>query len=401
MKDKFVMIVGVGISKFLQILFSLYLSYKFSHEALVVFISIVTLASAISSITSLGSSPQIIRAGVHPNPVKYIENILGVACLILFISLLCLMCYLFLGGGRFQLFNLNLIDYLVCTVCMVVSLVFYSIMHSYLSYQQKYFSLGLLLLVIYFFSFISSIILSLFITDSRSIIIYYFLSLLIGNSVGLFCVLRYKISVLAGLKILLTNNSILKEIIYYIKVAMFGFITMFSLYLSIKNIITNLDMQSAAIYSVSFQLFQIGIFLPSVLGSIFVPKLVNDHSLEYLKKMKKIYIYISFAWLFFSLLSFYPIFKVYSFNFNTDFVLTFLIMQLCVVFASIQAFYIQNYVAKGEFLLLMFVSFVWGVGLLMLQYLFPNNILYSSVSLLIAYVISNILFLFLNKLSIK
>lgn len=34
MKDKFIMVAGVGGSKFLQLLFDLYLSYQFAHGAL-------------------------------------------------------------------------------------------------------------------------------------------------------------------------------------------------------------------------------------------------------------------------------------------------------------------------------------------------------------------------------
>lgn len=62
---------------------------------------------------------------------------------------------------------------------------------------------------------------------------------------------------------------------------------MLSLYFSVKYVNLHLSSESTALYSVSFQFFQIGTFLPGVLGAVFVPKLVKDNNLKDKKKMKR------------------------------------------------------------------------------------------------------------------
>src|SRR5690606_5658338 len=147
-----------------------------------------------------------------------------------------------------------------------------------------------------------------------------------------------------------------KKIFVSLRVAIFGFITMLSLYLLIKFINNSFNPQKIAVFSVAFQFFQIGIFLPSVLGSVFVPILVrNKSNVDDQKKMKLIYIFIALIWLLLSVGLVYPVFKLYGFEIKLEFILTFLIVQFCVLFSSIQAFYIQNFVANGKFGFLAFI----------------------------------------------
>lgn len=396
MKDKMLMVAGVGSSKIMQLLFTFYLSYRFDHSVLATFILIVTLAAAMSSIASLGSSPQIVRAGAYANPRSHIESIVGMTCLILIISLIALSGYIFFGSRDFFISGFNQVDFLICAIAITISFVLYSIIQSYLSFKQKYLALGFFSIFIYFFPFISAVVLSVIVNNPVIIILYYSLSFLFSSLLVFFIVLKGNVSIVLSLKTLISEVSLLKKIVDYLKVSAFGFITMLSLYISMKNVNLNYTSNSAAIYSVSFQFFQIGIFLPSVLGSVFVPKLVKSNNVQDKEKMKKTYMFISLVWLFCCSIAFYPLFKIYKFDFSTDYVLTFLVMQCCVIFASIQAFYIQNCVAVGNFFLLTIVSLLWGGVLLISQNLLPMNVVYSSISLLISYIISNT-FLYLSR----
>ncbi|MEN8321693.1 hypothetical protein [Acinetobacter junii] len=397
MKDKLLMVVGVGSSKLMQLFFSFYLSYQFDHGVLATFVLIITLAAAMSSIASLGSSPQIVRAGAYIDPVHHIQSTLGTACLVLLLSLIILASYIFLGDHVFLTLGFDKVDYLICTVAVTISFVLYSVIQSYLSYKQKYFALGCFSIFIYLFPFISSVVMSLIIDSPKIIIVNYCLSFLFSSLLIFFVTLKDNINIISSISTVFFECSILRKVVDFLKVATFGFVTMLSLYFAVKYVNLNFNSESTAIYSVSFQFFQIGAFLPSVLGAVFIPKLVKDNNLKDQNKMKRVYMLIALGWLVICSIAFYPVFKLYNFNFNVELILTFLIMQVSVFFSSIQAFYIQNCVVIGNFFLLAIISVVWGGSLLISQNLLPMNVLYSSLSLLIAYVVSNTLFFCVSR----
>jgi len=392
MKDKLIMVAGIGTSKMMQLLFSFYLSYIFGHSALATFVLIVTLAAAVSSIISLGSSPQIIRAGAYTEPKSYIESVIGTAFILSIIMIISLVVFLYVSQPKFFLKNFTLNDYLISTTCVSLSFILYSLFQSFLSYRQQYKALGFYSIFTYLIPFLLCILIGFFIKDAKFLIVSYCWLFIVSNAIAFFLSTKDEINYK---RIILNSNRdhFFKKIFASLRVAIFGFITMLSLYLLIKFVNYSFAPQEIAVFSVGFQFFQIGVFLPSVLGSVFVPILVrNKSSSNDQKKMKLIYIFIALFWLLLSIVLVYPVFKLYGFEIKKEFILTFLIIQLCVLFSSIQAFYIQNFVATGNFGLLALVSCVWGSILLMMQIFSPANLVYSSVSLLIAYLVSNILF---------
>lgn len=397
MKDRLIMVAGVGSSKMMQLLFSFYLSYIFGHSALATFVLVITLAAAISSIVSLGSSPQIIRAGAYTEPRSHIESVLGTAFVLSIVMIVFLAVYLYVSQSIFYLKNFTVNDYFISTVCVSLSFILYSLFQSFLSYKQNYKKLGMYSIFTYFSPLLSCFLLSFFITDARFLILSYCWLFLASSGVTFFLSTKddidFKRSILKSIR-----DGLFKKIFASLRVAIFGFITMLSLYLLIKFINNSFNPQKIAVFSVAFQFFQIGIFLPSVLGSVFVPILVrNKSNVDDQKKMKLIYIFIALIWLLLSVGLVYPVFKLYGFEIKLEFILTFLIVQFCVLFSSIQAFYIQNFVANGKFGFLAFISGIWGGVLLIMQIFLPINIVYSSVSLLLAYIVSNILFAIILK----
>ncbi|MFZ7271302.1 hypothetical protein ACLS0H_09990, partial [Avibacterium avium] len=132
MKDKFVMILGIGSSKFLQILFAFYLSYKFNHGALVTFFLILTLGTAVSSVVSLGATPQIIRAGAFSDPMEHIISTIKTAAIFIIISLIILSLYIIQGEYVWKISNFNKVNYYFDTMLILISLSLNSITQSYL-----------------------------------------------------------------------------------------------------------------------------------------------------------------------------------------------------------------------------------------------------------------------------
>lgn len=392
MKDKLIMVAGIGSSKMMQLLFSFYLSYIFGHSTLATFVLIVTLAAATSSVVSLGSSPQIIRAEAYTESKSHIESVLGTAFILSIIVIVLLIIYIYISQPAFLLKTFTVWDYVVSTVSITLSFILYSLFQSYLSYKQNYKTLGLYSIFIYFSPFLFCVFLSLFVESSKYLILSYCLFFLASNSLAFFLSTKNEINFKRSI-LKLNQKQILKKLFDSLRVAAFGFITMLSLYLLMKFINSSFDSQKTAVFSVAFQFFQIGIFLPSILGSVFVPILVrNKTNGNDQKKMRLTYIFIALFWLLLSTVLFYPIFKLYGFEIKMELILTFLTLQFCVLFSSIQAFYIQNFVAIGNFSFLALVSGVWGSILLIMQIILPINIVYSSVSLLIAYIVSNFLF---------
>lgn len=393
MRDKLIMIAGIGSSKLMQLLFSFYLSYRFGHGALSTFVLIITLAAAMSSVASLGGAPQIVRAGAYDNPKAHIQSTIGTILFFSILLLLILVFYVISDKNLSYLADFDRWDYLICTASIMLALIFYSIIQSYLSFKQDYKKLGIFSIFIYILPFFIALIDGVYFSSSRYTILLYSISFFVGSCGVLFLTFKKEISFINSFKTIFYENFLYKKIINFLKVALFGFFTMLSLYLAVKYVNFSFNNKESAIFSITFQFFQIGTFLPSVLGSIFIPKLVKKgDNIDQQKKMKQMYIIIAVVWLLFSLLVLYPICELYNFEFNFEFILTFMIMQICVLFSSIQAFYIQNFVAIGNFTLLAIISALWGAILLSAQNILPLSIVYSSVSLLIAYIVSNFLF---------
>lgn len=186
-------------------------------------------------------------------------------------------------------------------------------------------------------------------------------------------------------------NILKVNIANFIRVSLFGFITMLSLYFSVKYVNNNYNEQLAALYSVSYPVFPNWYFLPSVLGAVFIPKLVKNNNKDENNVMRKFIFYCNFMGLCCSLM-FYPIFKLYDFSFNKNEIITFIVMQLGVVLSSLQASYNQRYVAMGTSIFLALNALIWGGALLLIPMFFPHMIYFSSWALVFAYSLSLLAF---------
>ena len=197
--------------------------------------------------------------------------------------------------------------------------------------------------------------------------------------------------------LLISKKEYVNNVGRFFTVSLFGFITMLSIYLTVQYINVHYNNEQTALFSVAFQFFQIGTFLPGVLGAIFVPKLVISKSNKESNEMKKTYILLSIFWFICCLVIFYPIFIIYKFEINTINITTFWLMQLAVILSSIQAFYIQKNVAAGNFQILSISSAIWGGLLFISQHILPSKIFYAALAFLLAYLASTLLLHYSNK----
>lgn len=393
MKNKVFMIAGVGAAKFSQLLYGLYLSWQFGHGALAAIVLIMSSAAAFGSIVTLGSSPQIVRAAAHKNSEDHISATVTAVLAILIASIICLIVVGLAYPGNMLLQGVSAIEFTYASVCIVVALASYGVMQSYLSYRGKYALLGLVTLALYVIPLIVGVAVGSFLRGPMPSIISYSTAFLLVACGAFLIVYGPNYSWQGARRALSGFDKFASYIGMLLHTALFGFLTMLSLFFVVRFVNSSFSSADAALFSVGFQFFQIGIFIPSVLGMVFVPSLVKANDLKAEEsRIKRIYVLVSLFWSVLVVIGLVPIFLIYKFDLSVVSVSVFLIMQLSVVFAVIQTFHIQRKVASGEFTLLAINAVVWGGVVLVLQSVLPLELVYSALSLLAAYLASYLMF---------
>ena len=170
------MILGIGSSKMMQLIFSFLISVFFGHSALAIFILILTLAITCSSLPSLGASPQIIRANAEQNPQKTILTTLLIALPILLISIILLGFYIYQSDISVLKNQLNKVSYFICTATLSAGLVLSTLNQALLSFKSKYAQLGLISLIQYTSPLLISCVYYLYIPIFSNILLVYCIS---------------------------------------------------------------------------------------------------------------------------------------------------------------------------------------------------------------------------------
>ena len=392
------MIIGVGSSKLMQLIFSFLISIFFGHSALGIFVLILTLSIVCSSLPSLGASPQIIRANAERNPQQTILITLLTALPILLISIILLGIYISHFDTSVLQNRISNVSYFTCTATLSIGLVLYTLNQALLSFSSKHMQLGLISIIQYAGPLLLSCIYYLYASIFPDVLLVYCISFLAISILSISFTLYLNFQFKKNNLLLISKKEYSKSIIHFFSVSVFSFIIMLSIYLTVRYINLHYNHEHTAIFSVAFQFFQIGTFLPGILGSIFVPRLVIAQDNTESNQMRKTYILLSIAWFAFCLILFYPIFIIYKFEINLINIATFWLMQFAVIFSSIQAFYIQKNVATGNFKILAISSTLWGGILLLLsQHIFPYQIFYASLSFILAYLTSTLLLHYYSK----
>ena len=141
------MIIGVGSSKLMQLIFSFLISIFFGHSALGIFVLILTLSIVCSSLPSLGASPQIIRANAERNPQQTILITLLTALPILLISIILLGIYISHFDTSVLQNRISNVSYFTCTATLSIGLVLYTLNQALLSFSSKHMQLGLISII--------------------------------------------------------------------------------------------------------------------------------------------------------------------------------------------------------------------------------------------------------------
>ena len=396
------MVFGAAGGKLFPILFGLYLSRTFGQFDFSSFILIITYAAALTAVASMGSAPQLLRLGAVEEPEKHVITVVSVGVL-LTVVLVALSSFfwsvistkpLLAQGEWLGLFLLGE---------MALGLICYSISQAILNAKSRFRVAGFSSLVTYAGSAVLGMMAGYLFNSNTYALVTYF-TFFLGASL-VFLVLSQRAYIKAWQSFQTLIN--LKDLITGAKIAMhtslFGVVTLVGFFIIMAIVHARLSVQDSAVFAMSFQLFQAGIFLPSVLGSIAVPRMVSASKVSDInrekavhKKIRALYLLIGVGWTGLVALFAYPLLSLYALSESKESVYAIILFQVAGIFAVMQAYHIQKSISLGNFGLLAVAAVVWlAVALFFIEYV-GQGLLAAVLALVAAYTIS---FLFYEGLS--
>lgn len=366
MGRKIFMILGLGGAKAFPMAFGVFLARWVGAEFISAFVLLMSFVAAASSMPTLGSTPQIMRAAAVQESASFIVRTAFYSVLFAFLILAVsfagtVVRQIVYTASSWPLFWTRTLE----TTSMLLGLVFFALGQAVYAYEKKYTLIGLWSLLIYG------------------------LSLLCGVTMAVlgwerFCISSYACSFLMCSLLLFVRSQqayshiwppVIKHLSFRefshalstaLSTSMFGIISLVSFFLLLKQTRESLTTIDAAIFAASFQLFQVGLFLPSALGTIVVPLFAERQSLSNLGReakansdIRRNYLLIGVSWFVFSCFTVKFVFALYGFEYTFASAAAVALMQFAVILASVQAFYIQLLVAKASFRRLAVMATLW------------------------------------------
>lgn len=397
-KGKLLMVAGMGLGKLAPLLFGLFLSRQFGAPALAGFVLLLTYVTALVALPTLGATPQIIRAGTHDDAAGAVVRAILASAMLLALMLAGSLLW-WLGVAAQPLLALEVSPQLMqgWVALLGAALVCYGLAQSTAAQQERHFAIGAWSVVIYLGAAGAGMVAGVWPAalgaglsgEAAAITVYCagFLALtvlfFIGSQRPLRAAWRHAGALWRGAEVATSLRGA-------VSTSLFGLITLAGLYVLMHAAQQRMAATEDAIFALAFQLFQAGIFLPSVLGAIVVPRLVaagHDGAIDAAalhRRTRAVYLGIGIAWLLASLLVARPLLALYGLDAAgaTGLVL----MQVAAVLAGLQAYFIQRFVAAGSFGLLASASLLWAVTGYVVLMLAPPGLLGSVLALVAAYV---------------
>ncbi|WKC36222.1 hypothetical protein QYM18_17350 [Ectopseudomonas chengduensis] len=390
MKGKIILVVGAGSSKLIPILFGLYLARQFDGDALVSFVLVLAYGAALSAFSNLGASPRIVRAGAYSDPDGFITEVTVVSFLLAGFALLLSIIYWLLAAGV-PFLTLEIAPYYAQAWVALYSLglVMCTLAQATFNMKGNYCATGVYALILHAVAGVAGIIAGE-VGEVGLAVSCYFITYFAGNLI--FFVASRRCLVLRGRSSAewLSIARLWSGVGGALSASLFGVITLAGLYLFVHSVQRELSTSDAATFALGLQLFQAGVFLPSVLGGIVVPRMVaaggfgkGDADALH-RRTRALYIGIGLAWLFVSLFLARPLLALYSLD--AAGAAGFVLIQVAAALAGLQAYFVQRLVALGRFNLLAVASLVWALAGYATLLLVPTSLFGAALALVMAYV---------------
>ncbi|MBA4695806.1 MAG: hypothetical protein H2069_00275 [Legionella sp.] len=157
----------------------------------------------------------------------------------------------------------------------------------------------------------------------------------------------------------------------------------------------NINLVSAsndkAVFFLGFQLFAITLFMPGVLGNIFVPRLsqaIHAEKRALMRRLSALYLLLGLGWVLAVYLALPFLFEAYAIVSRPDLVAIMMIWQLAGVLAAVGALHNQLLVANREYFTLLVGSLMWASVVFACIRLFSGQLLWGAVvGILAAYTV--------------
>lgn len=143
-------------------------------------------------------------------------------------------------------------------------------------------------------------------------------------------------------------------------------------FICVKYANKNFSVTEAALFSLGFQMYGIGIFLPSTLGNILIPKLIQNKNSTIRSRAIYVYITLALTWILVIFACDNLILKYYKLNLHSNEALLFS-SQLCVLISVINAYLSQLYISLKRFHYLAIGSCIYFFIMLACIYCFNTN----------------------------
>lgn len=391
------MVVGMGLGKVAPILFGLFLSRQFGALALASFVLLLTYVSALVALPTLGATPQIIRAGAHDDAEAAVVSAIRGSLVLLALALAGSLLW-WLGMAPRALLALPVSPLLMqgWVALLGAGLVLYGLAQSTAAQQERHFAIGAWSVAIYLGAAGAGMaagrwpgLVAGLPGDAAAITAYG--AVFLGLTLCFFIASQRPLATAwACAGALWRGDELQVALRGAFSTSLFGLITLVGLYVLMHVAQQRMSATEGATFALAFQLFQAGIFLPSVLGAIVVPSMVaadrdgeQDAAVLH-RRTRGVYLGIGIVWLLASLLLARPLLSLYGLEAigATGIVL----MQAAAVLAGLQAYFIQRFVALGRFGLLASASLLWAVTGYAVLMLAPEGLLGSVAALVAAYV---------------
>lgn len=389
MKDKIVLVAGVGSGKLVPILFGLYLARQFDGDALLSFVLVLAYGAALSAFSNLGASPRIIRAGAHSDPDGFITEVTVVSFLLAGFALLLSTMYWLLAADV-PFLTLEIAPY--CAQAWValysLGLVMFTLAQSTLNMKGNYCATGIYALILHAVAGVAGIIAGE-LGEVGLAVSAYFITYFVGNLIFFVSSQRRLVRSGGSMTEWLSIARLWSGVGEALSASLFGVITLAGLYLFVHSVQRELSTSDAATFALGLQLFQVGVFLPSVLGGIVVPRMVTagrfgkgDADALH-RRTRALYLGIGLAWLFVSLFLARPLLALYGLD--AAGVSGFVLIQVAAALAGLQAYFVQRLVALGRFNILAVASLVWALAGYAALLFVPTSLFGAASALVMAY----------------
>lgn len=386
LKDKFVMVAGVGAGKVAPLLFGLFLSRRFGAASFADFVVVLSYVAALSAVPTLGSAPQIVRAGAQAEPEASVV-MAGLCSLVVMAAGLVLSAAYWLGLAPHALWRGGALAGQGAVALLSLGLVLYSLAQATCSLQGRYRAVGLWSLGIYAGAALAGGLAGRAGGETGALWGYFTVFLL--GALGFFGVSQAPLRAVWRQQLQrLSPGAIGRGLRQALATSLFGVITLAGIFLLMKSVQLRLPSAESAVFALGFQLFQAGIFLPSVLGAVVVPRLVaaqraGTDAMALHRRTRRLYLGLGLGWLLLVAGAGRPLLRLYGLD-QSGWPAV-LLMQLAAVLAGLQAYFIQRLVALGRFRLLALGSLLWAglaLGLLALQ---DGGARWAAMAMVLAY----------------